>query len=47
MTPTIGGQEDAVLRVLGTARIFALDQLGFSAANLANDAPAARASPTA
>ncbi|MHB8707433.1 MAG: GspE/PulE family protein [Desulfuromonadales bacterium] len=34
ITPTIGGQEDAVLRVLSAARIYPLDQLGFSATNL-------------
>jgi type II secretory ATPase GspE/PulE/Tfp pilus assembly ATPase PilB-like protein len=34
ITPTIGGQEDAVLRVLTSARIFPIDQVGFSAANL-------------
>ncbi len=34
VTPTIGGQEDAVLRVLSSAQTFALDQIGFSAANL-------------
>jgi type II secretory ATPase GspE/PulE/Tfp pilus assembly ATPase PilB-like protein len=36
VTPTIGGQEDAVLRVLSSAKVFALDQLGFTPANLAN-----------
>lgn len=34
ITPTVGGQEDAVLRVLSSARIFSLDELGFSASNL-------------
>jgi len=34
ITPTIGGQEDAVLRVLSAARIFPLGELGFSAKNL-------------
>ncbi|NJC87163.1 MAG: type II secretion system protein E [Desulfuromonas sp.] len=34
ITPTIGGQEDAVLRVLSSARIYPLDQIGFSAKNL-------------
>ena len=34
ITPTIGGQEDAVLRVLSSARLFSLDQVGFSARNL-------------
>ena len=34
ITPTIGGQEDAVLRVLSTAKIYPLDQIGFSAQNL-------------
>jgi type II secretory ATPase GspE/PulE/Tfp pilus assembly ATPase PilB-like protein len=34
ITPTIGGQEDAVLRVLSAARIFPLAELGFSAKNL-------------
>ena len=34
ITPTIGGQEDAVLRVLSSARIYPLAQLGFSARNL-------------
>ncbi|BCA78770.1 GspE/PulE family protein [Desulfuromonas sp. AOP6] len=31
ITPTIGGQEDAVLRVLNAARILSLEQLGVSA----------------
>ncbi len=35
ITPTIGGQEDAVLRILSAAQIFPLDQIGFSARNLA------------
>ncbi len=34
ITPTIGGQEDAVLRVLSSTRIFPLDKLGFSPKNL-------------
>lgn len=34
ITPTIGGQEDAVLRVLSAARIIPFEQLGFSAKNL-------------
>ncbi len=34
VTPTIGGQEDAVLRVLSAAQIYALDQIGFSPDNL-------------
>jgi type II secretory ATPase GspE/PulE/Tfp pilus assembly ATPase PilB-like protein len=34
ITPTIGGQEDAVLRVLSAAQIYPLDQIGFSARNL-------------
>ena len=34
VTPTIGGQEDAVLRVLSAARIFPLDQMGFAPGNL-------------
>lgn len=34
ITPTIGGQEDAVLRVLSSARSFSLEELGFSASNL-------------
>lgn len=34
ITPTIGGQEDAVLRILSSARIFPLDQIGFSERNL-------------
>ncbi len=34
ITPTIGGQEDAVLRVLSSSRTFTLDELGFSASNL-------------
>ena len=33
ITPTIGGQEDAVLRVLSSVRGFSLDELGFSASN--------------
>ncbi|MGE4578527.1 MAG: GspE/PulE family protein [Desulfuromonadales bacterium] len=33
ITPTIGGQEDAVLRVLNAARILSLEQLGVSAHN--------------
>jgi len=32
--PTIGGQEDAVLRILNAAHIFPLDKLGFSDRNL-------------
>ncbi len=34
ITPTIGGQEDAVLRVLSASRIYPLDKIGFSPANL-------------
>jgi len=34
VTPTIGGQEDAVLRILNAARILSLEQLGVSARNL-------------
>jgi type II secretory ATPase GspE/PulE/Tfp pilus assembly ATPase PilB-like protein len=34
ITPTVGGQEDAVLRVLASSRIIPLDDLGFSASNL-------------
>ncbi len=34
ITPTIGGQEDAVLRVLSAAKVYPLDQIGFSAGNL-------------
>jgi type II secretory ATPase GspE/PulE/Tfp pilus assembly ATPase PilB-like protein len=34
ITPTIGGQEDAVLRVLASSKIIPLDEIGFSAANL-------------
>ena len=34
VTPTIGGQEDAVLRVLSSAQIFPLEQIGFSTRNL-------------
>jgi type II secretory ATPase GspE/PulE/Tfp pilus assembly ATPase PilB-like protein len=34
ITPTVGGQEDAVLRVLSSARSFSLQELGFSANNL-------------
>jgi len=34
ITPTIGGQEDAVLRVLSSSRLFPLDKLGFSANNM-------------
>jgi type II secretory ATPase GspE/PulE/Tfp pilus assembly ATPase PilB-like protein len=33
ITPTIGGQEDAVLRVLSSSRIFKLSELGFSERN--------------
>ena len=33
ITPTIGGQEDAVLRVLSSVRGYSLDELGFSAGN--------------
>ncbi len=33
ITPTIGGQEDAVLRVLSSVRGYSLDELGFSASN--------------
>ena len=32
--PTVGGQEDAVLRVLASSRIIPLDELGFSDSNL-------------
>lgn len=35
ITPTVGGQEDAVLRVLASSNIIPLDDLGFSASNLA------------
>ncbi len=34
VTPTVGGQEDAVLRVLASSHIIPLDDLGFSADNL-------------
>ena len=34
ITPTIGGQEDAVLRVLASSRIIPLEEIGFSARNL-------------
>jgi len=34
ITPTIGGQEDAVVRVLASSKIIPLDDLGFSEANL-------------
>ncbi len=34
ITPTVGGQEDAVLRVLASSHIIPLDDLGFSAINL-------------
>ncbi|TNF48699.1 MAG: type II secretion system protein E, partial [Deltaproteobacteria bacterium] len=34
ITPTVGGQEDAVLRVLASSKIIPLDDLGFSARNL-------------
>ncbi len=34
ITPTVGGQEDAVLRVLASSNIIPLDELGFSARNL-------------
>ena len=34
ITPTVGGQEDAVLRVLASSKIIPLDDLGFSANNL-------------
>ena len=34
VTPTVGGQEDAVLRVLASSHIIPLDDLGFSANNL-------------
>jgi type II secretory ATPase GspE/PulE/Tfp pilus assembly ATPase PilB-like protein len=34
ITPTAGGQEDAVLRVLSAAQIYPIDQIGFSARNL-------------
>ncbi len=33
ITPTIGGQEDAVLRILNASRILSLEQLGVSARN--------------
>ena len=36
ITPTIGGQEDAVLRILNAAHVFPLDELGFAEHNLAN-----------
>jgi len=34
VTPTVGGQEDAVLRVLSSSQIIPLDDLGFSVTNL-------------
>ena len=34
ITPTVGGQEDAVLRVLASSHIIPLDDLGFSTSNL-------------
>mgnify|MGYP002397672681 FL=1 len=34
ITPTVGGQEDAVLRVLSAAHIFPLEDLGFTHRNL-------------
>lgn len=34
ITPTIGGQEDAVLRVLSSSCIFPIDQIGFTERNL-------------
>ncbi|AMV72701.1 ATPase, T2SS/T4P/T4SS family [Desulfuromonas carbonis] len=34
ITPTVGGQEDAVLRVLSSSKPLPLDQLGFSSRNL-------------
>ena len=34
ITPTIGGQEDAVVRVLASSKIIPLDDLGFSDVNL-------------
>ncbi len=34
VTPTVGGQEDAVLRVLASSHIIPLDNLGFSTNNL-------------
>ena len=36
ITPTVGDQEDAVLRVLSAAQIFPLEKLGFSKRNLAD-----------
>lgn len=36
ITPTVGGQEDAVLRVLSSSQIIPLDQLGFSPKNLSH-----------
>lgn len=33
-TPTIGGQEDAVLRVLSTTQVLRLEQIGFTSDNL-------------
>ncbi len=33
-TPTIGGQEDAVLRVLSTSEVLSLEQIGFTPRNL-------------
>ena len=33
-TPTVGGQEDAVLRILSSSRPFTLDEMGFSDSNL-------------
>jgi len=35
VTPTIGNQEDAVLRILASSKPLTLDEMGFSASNLA------------
>jgi type II secretory ATPase GspE/PulE/Tfp pilus assembly ATPase PilB-like protein len=35
ITPTVGGQEDAVLRILSASKPLPLDEMGLSAANLA------------
>lgn len=36
VTPTVGNQEDAVLRILATSKPLSLDAMGFSSSNLAN-----------
>ena len=36
VTPTVGGQEDAVLRVLSSSKPLSLDEMGFSDRNLTN-----------